>query len=452
MKKNDTKKQFLKYLLPGLLTMMLMAVYTFTDTFVVGRKLGAVALGAMGICTPVLTITYAFGFLFGMGGASLYAMYMGQEKKSLARKVFTTSVITAVVCGIIAAILLNIYARQFAYFLGANDGNINYALSYLRVLLFYIPGFMMDIIMMSFMKNEGHPHIAMIATVTGTLLNVVLDILFVFGFNWGMFGAAFATAFCSGIGCCINIAAAFIKKTNLKLTLMLPDKKILSKILMAGFSILILEASSGIVTFVFIKHANSIYGTLGSGVYTIIMNWSLIFVNLTMGIAQAMQPLVSYSYGSGDEKAIKDYKNYALFSAMIFGFVYILIGSTMTDTLVSVFAKDNKELVLLAKDSFLLYLPAFLFMVPGIIIGYFFQAIGFAKQSTIVMLLRGVLLPVIFSTVMTHLGGGTGLWVSVPTAEFITSVLSFIFLINARSKINEKTAVNFKITAKNSFT
>lgn len=177
-----------------MLSMMLMAVYTFTDTFVVGQKLGAVALGAMGVCTPVLTVTYAFGFLFGMGGCSRYAIAVGQGNREKADRIFSTAVFATIVFGAAAAVILNLAARPFAYFLGANDSNIDYVMPYLRVMLVYIPGFMMDIVMMCFMKNEGHPNIAMIATIVGTSMNVVLDFLFVFGFGWGMFGAALATA------------------------------------------------------------------------------------------------------------------------------------------------------------------------------------------------------------------------------------------------------------------
>lgn len=172
-----------------MLSMMLMAVYTFTDTFVVGQKLGAVALRAMGVCTPILTITYAFGFLFGMGGCSRYTIAVGQNQREKADRIFSTDIFFTVCSGTIAAVILNAFARPFTYFLGANDANIQYVMPYLRVMLVYIPGFMMDIVMMCFMKNEGHPNLAMIATVVGTGMNVALDCLFVFAFDWGMFGA-----------------------------------------------------------------------------------------------------------------------------------------------------------------------------------------------------------------------------------------------------------------------
>lgn len=120
----ETLENFRKYLVPSMLSMMLMAVYTFTDTFVVGQKLGAVALGAMGVCTPVLTVTYAFGFLFGMGGCSRYAIAVGQDKREKADRIFSTAVFATIVFGVAAAVILNLLARPFAFFLGANSSNI----------------------------------------------------------------------------------------------------------------------------------------------------------------------------------------------------------------------------------------------------------------------------------------------------------------------------------------
>lgn len=429
-----TLKSFWKYLLPSMFTMMLMAVYTFTDTYVVGQKLGAVALGAVGVCTPVLTISYAFGFLFGMGGSSKYAIAIGQGRKKKANRIFSTAVFGTLVFGIMAAILLNIFAHPFAYFLGANDENFNFVMQYLRVMLVYIPGFMMDIVMMCFMKNEGHPNIAMIATVTGTLMNVVLDFVFVFGFNWGMFGAAFATALCSGIGCAINISAAFIKNMNIRFKKSSVELAIIPMILKNGVSVLVLESSSGIVTFVFIAQSQKLYGSIGAAVYTIIMNWSLICINLVMGVAQAAQPLLGLAFGRGLKSHVKDYLLYSIIGSFFLGILFLILGYSLTEELVSVFASDDAEVVRLAAKGLRFYLPAYLLMDLGIVIGYYFQSLGIALPSLFVMLSRGVLLPCIFAFVMPLVFGKEGLWIAVPTAEFFTSILAILLFIFNRKK------------------
>lgn len=432
-----TLKNFWTYLLPSMFTMMLMAVYTFTDTYVVGQKLGAVALGAVGVCTPVLTISYAFGFLFGMGGCSRYAIALGQGRKEKANRIFSTAVFGTLGFGIFAAVILNIFAVPFAYFLGANEENFTYTMQYLRVMLVYIPGFMMDIVMMCFMKNDGHPNIAMIATVAGTAMNVILDFLYVFGFGWGMFGAAFATAMCSGIGCCINIAFAYAKKMNIRFRKSSVELAIIPMILKNGAGVLVLESSSGIVTFVFIAQSQELFGSIGSAVYTIIMNWSLICINLVMGVAQAAQPLLGLAYGRGEKQHVKDYLHYSVAGAVLLGVIFLALGYSITVPLVSVFASDNAEVVSLAAEGLRLYLPAYLLMSLGIVIGYYFQSLGMALPSLVVMLSRGVLLPCVLAFALPAIFGKNALWISVPAAEFLTSLLAswLFFRINSKSRL-----------------
>ena len=412
-RQKETLENFRKYLVPSMLSMMLMAVYTFTDTFVVGQKLGAVALGAMGVCTPVLTVTYAFGFLFGMGGCSRYAIAVGQDKREKADRIFSTAVFATIVFGVAAAVILNLFARPFAFFLGANSSNIQYVMPYLRVMLMYIPGFMMDIVMLCFMKNEGHPTIAMIATVTGTGMNVVLDFLFVFGLGWGMFGAAFATALCSGLGCGLNIVFAYAKKMHIRFRRSAVSLEEILPTVSNGASVLVLESSSGIVTFVYIAQSQKLYGTDGAAVYTIIMNWSLICINLVMGIAQAAQPLLGFAYGKGKMDHVREYRRYALAGATALGILFLLVGYTMT-------------VLKLAGEGFRLYLPSYLLMGPGIMLGYYFQSLGLAGQSLAVMLSRGILFPCVLAFAMPLLFGAAGLWMAVPAAELITSVLAFV--------------------------
>ncbi len=393
---------FMTYLIPSMLGMALMAVYTFTDTFVVGQKLGAAALGAMGICTPVIIITYALGFLFGMGGGALYSIEMGKKNIKEANGIFSTSLFMLLILGIALAVLGNIFAEPFARFLGADDENIAYVMPYLRCVVTYIPGFMYDVFIMSYIKNDGHPNVAMTAVVTGTGLNIVLDLLFVFVFEWGMFGAAIATCIGSFTGLVINTAYALIKKLNIVFRIKNIVTSEMSRIVKSGVSVFILECSSGIVTFVFINRAVNIYGSIGSSVYTIIMNWTLICFNLIMGIAQSVQPLISVSCGAKNLKKVQTYRKYAPTTAVSFGIVFLIIGYGFTSQLVCVFAGDSPELIALTINSLRLYLPAYVLMGIGICIGIYFQSIKAALKSLLIMSLRGIILPVAGAVLHRH--------------------------------------------------
>ncbi len=442
LKQKTNFKIFLKYPIPSMLSMALMAVYTFTDTFVVGRKLGAIALGAMGICTPVLTVTYALGFLYGMGGGALYSIDKGKKDTGHANRIFTTSFIMLLATGLVIMAAGNLFIWPLSHFLGADKENIAYVIPYLHCIVSYAPGFMLDVFLMTYLKNDGHPNVAMVATVTGTVLNIILDCIFVFVFKWGMFGAAFAT--CIGSGSCSAISIFYILKKRLNLIPRIKNicGNLILRILQAGFSVFVLECSSGIVTFVFISQATKFYGTIGASIYTVIMNWTLICFNLIMGIAQSVQPLISISCGEQNHKKAHIFRKYALNSSLAAGALFLLIGYTLTEPLIAVFSKDAPELIQQAADCFRLYLPAYFIMGISISIGIYFQAIEASAKSLVVMLMRGIIMPVAAAFILPLFLDKAGLWISVPFAEFTVAAIAVLFLIHSDKHETAKTAEN----------
>lgn len=442
LKQKTNFKIFLKYLIPSMLSMALMAVYTFTDTFVVGRKLGAIALGAMGICTPVLTVTYALGFLYGMGGGALYSIDKGKKDTGHANKIFTTSFIMLLATGLVIMAAGNLFIWPLSHFLGADKENIAYVIPYLHCIVSYAPGFMLDVFLMTYLKNDGHPNVAMVATVTGTVLNIILDCIFVFVFKWGMFGAAFATCIVSGSCSAISIFYILKKRLNLIPRIKNICGNLILRILQAGFSVFVLECSSGIVTFVFISQATKFYGTIGASIYTVIMNWTLICFNLIMGIAQSVQPLISISCGEQNHKKAHIFRKYALNSSLAAGALFLLMGYTLTEPLIAVFSKDAPELIQQAADCFRVYLPAYFIMGISISIGIYFQAIEASAKSLVVMLMRGIIMPVAAAFILPLFLDKAGLWISVPFAEFTVAAIAVLFLIHSDKHETAKTAEN----------
>ena len=427
-------QKFKKFLIPSMISMALLAVYTFTDSFVIGQKLGSTALGAMGICTPVITLTYAFGYLFGKGGAALYSIALGKNDTEDAKILHNTSEFCMLIFGVAVAVVLNIFIVPFAGFLGADSSNMEYVIPYLRVVLIAIPALMLEISTTCYVNNDGHPNISMAATVVAVISNVILDFVFVYAFGWGMFGAAFATVFCSFMGTVIKLIYMFIRSTSLKLSLKLVRLSRLGRIIGSGFSSLILESSSAIVTFVFIAQAIRYYGSSGSVIYTVILNWSLIAVNLVIGVSEAAQPLVSLSFGMKDQDGLKAYLRYSVAFSLLLGVVFEIIGYAFTPQLVTVFANDNPELIQTIIQCMRMYLPAFLLMGISICIGSYFQAIGKSIQSFVIMILRGIILPVVLAFALPMQLGATSLWFATPAAELITACIAVFILISENSK------------------
>ncbi len=195
-----------------------------------------------------------------------------------------------------------------------------------------------------------------------------------------------------------------------------------------------LESSSAIVTFVFIAQAIRYYGNSGSVIYTVIMNWTLIAVNLVIGVSEAAQPLVSLSYGMKDEKGLTAYLRYSVLFALLLGVLFELVGYGFTPQLVTVFANDDPELIQIIIRCMRMHLPAFLLMGFGICIGSYFQASGKAARSFVIMTLRGIILPVAFAFLFPVLFGTASLWLATPAAELVTSCVAILMSVREASK------------------
>ena len=421
-------KKFLNYVIPGLVGTILLSAYIFTDGFVVGQKLGSVALGALGIATPIINLAYAFGFLFGMGGGSLFSISLGEGKENLAKKVFSTAIFFAIIFSVSIGILANVFIYPFSRFLGADATNINYVVPYSRCLFIFLPFYFLNGLYQSFMRNEGHPNISVACGIISNLLNVFLDFLFVFGFEWGMAGAAIASCMSVTLSVIANFIISYALKTRIRFDIKNVEISIIKKILKIGFSSFIGELSNGIVTFIYIYNAIKLYGSDGSAIFCVVLNWSLVFVCITTGISQSAQPLISHGYGAKEFSTVALVRRYMLITSLITGVIFLLFCNLITNFLVDIFGTDNENVRIKSVYALKMYSPTF--FINGIslaIIGYF-QAIGKASDAASLSICRGVFLPVVLSLSGTILFGQNGLWLSMPAAELVTAVASGIML------------------------
>ena len=191
---DDIKKVFLKYLMPSVGGMLGISLYVLGDTLLVGRGLGSSGLAALNISIPILNIFSGLGLLLGVGGATIVSILRGQGKDEDTNEVFTTSFIIALVMGLLITIFGLIYLEEFAIFLGATKGKIlNMSTEYLRLLIMGSIFFVINSFLIIFVRNDNAPKLVMIAMLTSSISNVILDYIFIFIFDLGMMGAGLAT-------------------------------------------------------------------------------------------------------------------------------------------------------------------------------------------------------------------------------------------------------------------
>ncbi|MCY6957437.1 MATE family efflux transporter [Clostridium brassicae] len=431
--KDNEKKLYLKYLAPGIFGMMMLAGYVFVDALCVGRALGGPGLAALNVSTPTVSLMYATGFLFATGSSTLYSIFKGKNEGDNARKVYSLGFISALCVGVIYAILGIIFIDKIAYFLGATSNTIHMTKQYMLTILGFAPFFILDIFMNVSARNDKAPHIAMCATIACCSINIILDVLFVFGFNWGIFGAGIATAISTVISFIITFSYSLSKKSGLKLMKFVPNIKDFLRILTNGISSFISEMSVGIVTIAFNKVILMQIGEIGVAAYGIIANINLIFFSIFMGNSQAMQPLVSISYGANKFKRTFNFFKLGSIFAVTVGAIFTCICIFFSYPLCSLFVNDT-HIIAVTASALKIHGLAYAIMGMNLLFDAFFYSVERPKFAVSISLSRALIIVLSMLFILSNLFGSIGIWMTVPVTEVTTLFIGFILFVRYKNK------------------
>ncbi len=426
--KDSESKLYLKYLAPSIFGMIMLSGYVFVDALCVGRALGGIGLAALNVSTPTISLMYATGFLFATGSATIYSIFKGKNEDENARKMYTFGFISALVMGIIYCILGILFVDKIAYFLGATDNTIEMTKQYMLTILSFAPFFVLDIFMNVFARNDKAPHISMLATIACCSLNIVLDVLFVFGFNLGMFGAAIATAISTVVSFIITFSYSLSKKSGLKLKRFIPKLNDFLRIVTNGVSSFISEMSVGVVTIAFNRVILSHIGEIGVSSYGIIANINLIFFSIFMGNAQAMQPLVSINYGANEYKRTFNFFKLGVTFAMIVGVVFTSTSVFLSYQLSSLFITDP-EIIKVTASALKIYGLAYLIMGINLLFDAFFYSVEKPKFAVSISLSRALVIVLSMLFILSNVFGSIGIWMTVPVAEVFTLCIGLTLFV-----------------------
>ncbi|WP_157147997.1 MATE family efflux transporter [Brachyspira pilosicoli] len=431
---NNILHLFIKYVSLNVLGMIGLSCYILADTFFVARGIGSDGLTALNIAIPIFNFVNGIGLMLGMGSATKYAILKAQNKNNEANIVFTNSLIYILIISVLFITLSILFTSHIAYILGAR-GNIHSMTNiYIKMILLFSPMFMLNNVLLGFVRNDNHPRLAMIAMLMGSLFNIVFDYMFIFPFNMGIFGAVLATVF-SPVVSILILSILFIKKKN---TFFIVKPNIsfrkFFEISSLGVSFLITEVSSGFVILAFNIIILNIAGNVGVAAYGITANIALVIIAIFTGMGQGVQPIISINYNNQDN-INKIYKYAVILSTSISIFVYI-ITYLFANEITSIFNRDNiEELQKISVNGLRIYFTAFIFVGYNIITCVYFSSRDKAKQAFIISILRGFIfiMPSIF--ILSSIFNMTGVWLSFPVAEILTSIFAFIFFINSRNKL-----------------
>ncbi|WP_343249611.1 MATE family efflux transporter [Diplocloster hominis] len=428
-KSDSLTREFGKYVSLNVLGMLGLSCYILADTFFISRGLGADGLTALNLAIPVYSFLNGAGLMTGVGAATKYSIHKAQKKDGAANATFTHACLLWLILGTLFVVAGAGFCGPIAALMGGDVNTYEMTRIYLKTILSFAPFFLMNNILIAFIRNDGAPRLAMSAMLAGSLSNILLDYIFIFPLQMGMFGAAFATGLAPVISIGILSVHLIRRRNGFHICRCRIRGRNLWNICALGMSALITEVSSGVVIIVFNIVILQLEGNTGVAAFGVIANLALVVIAIFTGIAQGIQPIVSTNYGMGNTGAARKILRFGIMTALGFAVLIYLLTFGFADGLVMVFNRDHDvRLAQLASAGLKLYFTAFLFAGLNILTASYFSATEMPKQSFAISIIRGCVGIIPLVCLLAHFFGMTGVWISYPVTEALTAVLAAGFL------------------------
>lgn len=427
MESKKLLREFLQYVTLNICGMIGLSCYILADTYFIAQGLGANGLTALNLAIPVYSLIHGSGLMLGMGAATKYSIFRGQEKQEHADRTFSNALFLTLIFAA-AFVFMGIFlSGVLAAVLGA-DGDI-YALTktYLQILLIFAPAFMINDLLICFVRNDGNPALSMAAMVTGSLANIILDYILIFPLQMGILGAVLATGCAPAISMCVLSKHRLTKQNHFHIRKFRLSANLTTSTLALGLPSLITEVASGIVIIAFNFILLGLQGNIGVAAYGIVANLSLVVVSIYTGIAQGIQPITSRAYGLGNKDEIRKILKYAIITILLIS-ACIYAALLLNDTFIVGLFNSAKDLQLqeIAESGLVLYFTAIPFAGLNIVLSTHLTSIEKALPAQAVSLARGFFLIVPMAFLLSHFFRMTGVWLSYPITECIVFVMGTV--------------------------
>lgn len=419
-------KVFYRYLIPSMSSTIMLSANYFIDTLCIGQKLGESGLAALNLAWPITTVLYALGYLMGVGGGARYSAYMAQGEKEKAKGVYTGALLTILIAGTAITVLTVAFLEPLVTLLGGTGEIREGVTDYVKWVVIFSIAYMGDCFYTSVLRNDGTPKLSMTATLLACATNIVLDLTFVWVFEWGMAGAALATSIAVAVSMIFAVLCTFRKKSGLKLSLSNVRGVEIVRTAKVGMSAFLTEINSGLVTFVYNTVLIRIAGgeaTAFVAVYGIVVNVNTIVLAAINGISNAMQPLVSASYGAGLRERANRFLRIAGRFAIGFSVVVVVLIEWKTELIVSFFLEPGEDFLIQASQAVRIVAVSYLLASVNMLVISYFQAVQDFVPASCCSMLRTFILPVIFVTAGPAVIGITGVWTAFLCIEITTALI-----------------------------
>lgn len=439
-------KLLIQYAIPAIIAMTASSLYNIVDSIFIGQGVGSLAISGLAITFPFMNLGAAFGAMVGVGASTLISVKLGQKDYGTAQTVLGNVITLNVIIGLAYSIVCLLFLDPILYFFGASADTIGYARDFMEVILLCNIFTHMYLGLNAVLRSSGYPQKAMYATINTVIINVILAPLFIYGFKWGIRGAAIATV----IAQVVSLLWQFKILTNKNELLHLRrgiyhlQGKIVKNMIAIGLSPFCMNVASCFIV-IFINQGLKEYdGDLAIGAYGIVNRLSFICVMIVMGITQGMQPIAGYNYGARQYQRVTQVLKLAIWGATAVTTLTFLVGELIPELTVSIFTTDE-GLIARAAEGFRIVVLAFPIVGFQMVTSNFFQSIGMANKAIFLSLTRQLLFLLPCLILLPRFMGAAGIWWSMPISDAISSLVAAILLYKQFQFFKKSEILNQKL-------
>ena len=423
-------KLLMQYAVPAIIAMTASSLYNMVDSIFIGHGVGPMAISGLALTFPLMNLAAAFGSLVGVGASTLVSVKLGQKDYDTAQRVLGNVVVLNVLLGLVFTVVVMAFLDPILYFFGGSDQTVKYARDYMQIILLGNIVTHLYLGLNAVLRSSGHPQKAMYATIATVVVNTILDPVFIYGFGWGIRGAAIATIVAQVLSLMWQLKLFSDKEELLHFHrgIFRLKRKIVLDSLAIGMSPFLMNLAGCMVVILINQGLQEHGGDLAIGAYGIVNRLVFIVVMIVIGLNQGMQPIAGYNFGARlykrVDKVLKVTIAYAT-AVTSFGF---LVGMLIPDLVVSIFTTDEELIALSARG---LRITVLFFPIIGfqMVTSNFFQSIGMAGKAIFLSLTRQVLILIPCLLILPRFYGAAGVWYSMPVSDALASLIALVMLL-----------------------
>ncbi len=430
-----TYSKLIRFVFPSVMMMIFTSIYSIVDGFFVSNYVSTTAFSAVNLMAPIFIIVSSVGFMVGAGGTALTAKLLGEKRPDDANRVFSLMVYALIAGGILLTVASLFLLKPIAIALGAKGELLTLSIQYARIILVANTFFMLQNVFQNFLIAAEKPKFGLLITVIAGVTNMVLDFLFVGVFNWGVEGAAYATAMSQVLGGSIPLLYfAFPNNSLLRLTRTHFDGKALLKACTNGASELMTNVSASVVTMLYNFQLLRLTGEDGVAAYGVIMYVNFLFAAVFFGYCLGSAPAISFQYGASNKAELHNLFRKSMGIIGVIGLLMSVISFAMASPFSHLFIKNNADLYQMTVRGFQLYAFSFFLFGFNVFGSSFFTALNNGGVSATISFLRTLVFQVVCILVLPLWFGLDGVWVATLVAELLSLAVTLFCFFRYRKR------------------